>query len=266
MVSGTFPSIARMLSVPTGQFSGIPGRAQEWSALMSDHRLHRKTSLPLLVALSLVTMAFVPACAQSEQDEAASAQGEPGAQVETDAPSDTMASPPNAMQQLQAMQARMQHLNQELMEIQEATIEANPGLEARRDALIELVDAKMIEAGHQPEAQRDEIDAMAEALDSTDLVGAARDSMMQEIRSEQQALQQAQQQAMQAPDVQEQMNGLNEDLVVAMEEQNPRTTELIQELQSTQQRFQALLQQAMQQQMQQQQGPPPMQQGEPDSQ
>ena len=254
--------------MPTGQFSGILGRAQECSALMTDHRVHRVTGLPLLVAFSLVTLAFVPACAQSEQGESPDAQTESNAQSESSAPTDTMPAPQNAMQQLQAMQARMQELNQQLMEIQEATIEANPGLEARRDALIELVDAKMIEAGHQPEAQRDEIEAMAEALDGTDLVGAARDSMMQEIRVEQQSLQQAQQQAMQAPEVQEQMETLNEELVVAMEEYNPRTTELIQELQSTQQRFQALLQQAMQQQQQQmmQQGPPPMQQDEPDSQ
>ena len=158
------------------------------------------------------------------------------------------------MQQVQQKQAELQQLNQQLAQIQQATIEANPELADQRDELLANVDEKMVEAGHDPEASRDKIEDLSEQLQSGDLSSDENQSVSQELRQEQSSMQRAQSQAMQDEAIQAEMQSLNEDLVAAMREQNPQTDELIAQLQSAQQEYQALMQRAMQQQGGPQQG------------
>lgn len=152
------------------------------------------------------------------------------------------------LQKVQQKQAEIQQLNQQLAKIQQETIEANPELATQRDDLLELVDTKMTEAGHDPDASREKIEDLQGQLDSGELSDEETRSVGQELRQQQSSLQQAQGQAMQDQQVQQEIQQLNEELVAAMREQNPQTDELIAQLQTAQQEYQALMQQAMQQQ------------------
>ena len=166
------------------------------------------------------------------------------------------------MQQVQQKQAEIQQLNQQLAQIQQATIEANPELADQRDELLANVDEKMAEAGHDPEASREKIGDLQEQLQGDELSPEENQAVAGELRQEQSSLQQAQSQAMQDESIQTEIQSLNEDLVAAMRERNPKVEELIAQLQTAQQEYQSLMQRAMQQQ----QGGPPQsgpQQGGP---
>ena len=95
------------------------------------------------------------------------------------------------MQQVQQKQAEIQQLNQQLAQIQQATIEANPGLADQRDELLANVDEKMVEAGHDPDASRERIGELQEQLQGGELSTDESQSVTQEIRQEQTQLQQA---------------------------------------------------------------------------
>jgi uncharacterized coiled-coil DUF342 family protein len=152
------------------------------------------------------------------------------------------------MQQVQQKQAQIQQLNQQLAQIQEATIEANPELADQRDELLASVDEKMAEAGHNPEDSREKIESLQGQLQGGELSAEENQSVSQALRQEQTSLQQAQSQAMQDEAIRTEIQSLNEALVAAMREQNPQTDELISQLQTVQQEYQALMQRAMQQQ------------------
>ncbi len=151
------------------------------------------------------------------------------------------------MQQVQQKRAEIEQLNQQLMEIQQNTIDANPGLAAQRDELISFVDEKMAETGYDAEAARGRIEKLQGEMQSGDLSDEEQQQHRQQLRQEMTSMQQAQGEVMQDEEFQAKREALNEDLVAAMQEQNPRTDELISQLQTAQQEYQQLAQQAMQQ-------------------
>ncbi|WP_405226523.1 hypothetical protein [Lentisalinibacter sediminis] len=151
------------------------------------------------------------------------------------------------IQQVQAKRAEIQQLNQQLMEIQENTIEANPELAKQRDDLISFVDEKMAESGYDAEAARGRIDKLQGEMESGELSAEEQQQNRQQLRQEMTSMQQAQGQIMQDEEFQAKRESLNENLVAAMQEQNPQTDELISRLQTAQQEYQQLAQQAMQQ-------------------
>ncbi|WP_405234926.1 hypothetical protein [Lentisalinibacter orientalis] len=152
------------------------------------------------------------------------------------------------IQQVQAKRAEIQQLNQQLMQIQESTIEANPELAQQRDDLISFVDEKMAETGYDAEAARGRIEQLQGEMQSGELSTEEQQQHRQQLRQEMTSMQQAQGQIMQDEEFQAKREALNENLVAAMQEQNPQTDELISRLQSAQQEYQQLAQQAMQQQ------------------
>lgn len=154
------------------------------------------------------------------------------------------------MQQVQQAQAQIQELSQQLAQIQQATMEANPDLAEQRDELLANVDEKMVEAGHDPDASREEIGDLQEQLQGGELSTEESQSVTQEIRQAQTQLQQAQREAMQDDAIQVEIQSLNEGLIEAMREHNPQTEQLIAQLQTAQQEYQSLMQRAMQQQEQ----------------
>jgi chromosome segregation ATPase len=151
------------------------------------------------------------------------------------------------MQQVQQKRAEIEQLNQQLMEIQENTIEANPELATQRDELISFVDEKMAETGYDAEAARGRIEKLQGEMQSGDLSAEQEQQHRQQLRQEMTSMQQAQGQVMQDEEFQAKRQALNENLVSAMQEQNPQTDELISQLQTAQQEYQQLAQQAMQQ-------------------
>ncbi len=151
------------------------------------------------------------------------------------------------MQQVQQKRAEIEQLNQQLMQIQENTIEANPELATQRDELISFVDEKMAETGYDAEAARGRIEKLQGEMQSGDLSAEQEQQHRQQLRQEMTSMQQAQGQVMQDEEFQAKRQALNENLVAAMQEQNPKTDELISQLQTAQQEYQQLAQQAMQQ-------------------
>jgi len=152
------------------------------------------------------------------------------------------------IQKVQAKRAEIQQLNQQLMQIQENTIEGNPELAKQRDDLISFVDDKMAETGYDAEAARGRIEKLQGEMQSGELSTEEQQQHRQQLRQEMTSMQQAQGQIMQDEEFQAKREALNENLVAAMQEQNPQTDELISRLQSAQQEYQQLAQQAMQQQ------------------
>ena len=151
------------------------------------------------------------------------------------------------IQKVQAKRAEIQQLNQQLMQIQESTIEANPELAQQRDELISFVDEKMAETGYDAEAARGRIEKLQGEMQSGELSTEEEQQHRQQLRQEMTSMQQAQGQIMQDEEFQAKREALNENLVAAMQEQNPKTDELISQLQTAQQEYQQLAQQAMQQ-------------------
>lgn len=151
------------------------------------------------------------------------------------------------IQKVQAKRAEIQQLNQQLMQIQENTIEANPELAKQRDDLISFVDEKMAETGYDAEAARGRIEKLQGEMQSGELSAEEQQQNRQQLRQEMTSMQQAQGQIMQDEEFQAKRESLNENLVAAMQEQNPQTEELISRLQTAQQEYQQLAQQAMQQ-------------------
>ncbi len=151
------------------------------------------------------------------------------------------------IQQVQAKRAEIEQLNQQLMAIQESTIEENPELARQRDDLISFVDEKMAETGYDAEAARGRIETLQGEMQSGELSTEEQQQHRQQLRQEMTSMQQAQGQIMQDEEFQAKREALNENLVAAMEAQNPQTDELISRLQTAQQEYQQLAQQAMQQ-------------------
>lgn len=151
------------------------------------------------------------------------------------------------IQKVQAKRAEIQQLNQQLMQIQEKTIEANPELAKQRDDLISFVDEKMAETGYDAEAARGRIEELQGEMQSGELSAEEQQQNRQQLRQEMTSMQQAQGQIMQDEQFQAKREALNENLVAAMQEQDPQTDELISRLQTAQQEYQQLAQQAMQQ-------------------
>jgi len=152
------------------------------------------------------------------------------------------------IQQLGAKRAEIQEMGTELKEIQQAAMEANPELAARREDLVTLVDTKLVEAGHDPAASRDKIEDLQGQLQGGELARDEQRAVSQELRREVSTLQQAQNQVMRGEEVRTRQQSLNEDLLAAMEEQDPRTEELVADLRQAQQQYQQLVNEARQQQ------------------
>lgn len=204
------------------------------------------------IATALTLLALSGANAQMSQQPAPDAQP----QKPITPPQAPMSPAPaqQPMQQILAKRAEIQELGQELQQIQQATIEANPELATQRDELVTLMDTKMIDAGHDPSANRDQIEQLQDELQEGELSESERKTLRSELQQEIATLQQAQGQVMQDEEVRSKRQSLNEGLVSAMQEQNPQTTELIRELQTARQEYQQL---ASQLQRQQGSGTPP---------
>lgn len=152
------------------------------------------------------------------------------------------------VQQVLAKRAEIQNLGQELQRIQQETLEANPELAQQRDELVTLMDTKMVEAGHDPDASRDKIEELQGQMQGEELTESERRELGAELRQEMTVLQQAQGDVMQDQEVQVKRQSLNENLVSAMEEQDPKTEELISDLQTAQREYRQLASRMQQQQ------------------
>ncbi|MDT8439867.1 MAG: hypothetical protein RQ729_12755 [Wenzhouxiangellaceae bacterium] len=150
------------------------------------------------------------------------------------------------IQQVQQLQQQIQEINRELAAIQQQAMAQNPELASQRDELMDLVDTKMADAGFDADASRDRLDSLRERIESDAATDEETTQLARQFREQQTRLQQAQSEAMQDEAVQSQLQSLNENLVVAMREQNAETDQLIDDLQQAREQYQSLMRQAMQ--------------------
>ncbi len=139
----------------------------------------------------------------------------------------------------EARQTVMQ-LGQELTEIEEAAVEANPELQRKREELQDLLMETMAEQGAEPRARIDRLEELQPRLSGAGADGEEREALMREFRQEQEALMQAQNEALNVPEVREAQQELQEQTFAAMKEIDPETEELVERLREAQQRAQQL--------------------------
>lgn len=158
---------------------------------------------------------------------------------------------PAVMQQLQAKQQKMQQLLGELRQIQKKVTQANPELAAQQDDYRDLVINTMSDKDFDPEAEIQDMRSLQAELRGNDQLGQKeRQSKMQELQQKKQQFRSKQRQAMQDEQVQTAREELDQNMQAAMKEQNPKSEELIAQLNRLQKEYQSLLQKAMQQQQQ----------------
>lgn len=135
-------------------------------------------------------------------------------------------------------QMELQQIQQRLAEVQQQALEDNPGLEAQRDELEELVIRKMEEAGYDPDSSMETLENVQGQIQDESLSDEERQQMLQEAQQAQQDLQEAQQVAMQDDEVVEAQQAFQDDLMNAMRDIEPDTDEMIEDFQRIQEEMQ----------------------------
>lgn len=147
-----------------------------------------------------------------------------------------------SMQKLQAMQARMQRLSEQLQTIQRQAMQAHPELEERRADYQQLVMDTMSEQGYEAAAALDRMNQMQLQLSSEELSEAEQQSLRSSLQQESIEFRTAQGEAMENETVRAALLELETDLLDAMVAEDPQTEQLIAQLNETQREFQAMIQ------------------------
>lgn len=151
------------------------------------------------------------------------------------------------MQQLQAKRNELEALNQQLTELRDRAIEANPELAQQRDALQSSLETGMKDAGYDMTEGRARIEELQGQMQGGELTPAEQQEKNQALRSELGEMRAAQGEAMEDAEFKKRREALNEDMIAAMKEVDPQAETLIRDLQVAQREYQQLAQQAMQQ-------------------
>jgi hypothetical protein len=164
---------------------------------------------------------------------AQSMQGGPTAQ----APAESQ----RLMQQLLEKRQQIQELNAELIEIQQQTLKDHPDLAEEREAFAGRVEEELVAAGQDPEGTRAELGRMREDLEGGELGPQERRQLAQTYRTQVNQLRQAESQIIRDSD---ELSAMRQQITMklqeAMQEDYPRTQELVSQLRDAQREFQQL--------------------------
>lgn len=155
-------------------------------------------------------------------------------------------------------QQKAQQVQSQLMEIQRNTLEENPELRDQGEALEALITATMEEQGATPEEDTQRLQELQQQAQDPDMDDAKRQEMAAEFQQLQHDLIRARQRAAEDEKVQAEQAEFQTAMLEAMQEQDPRTDELLAEMREIQLEQQRQLQQQLEQQQgqqEQQQGP-----------
>lgn len=149
------------------------------------------------------------------------------AQEQAQAPQQMTPEQTRKIEQFQKLQGEVQALQQQLGDIHEATLKANPDLQKQRDELEKLVGEKMRAAGSDPDKDIEKIQGLQAKVQDDKLPEKEREQHFQAFSSALQAFQSIQEKAMQDEDVQAAQKKLDDDTKAAMQKQDPNTEKLI---------------------------------------
>ncbi|MEX1033730.1 MAG: hypothetical protein WDZ30_10250 [Cellvibrionaceae bacterium] len=167
---------------------------------------------------------------------------------------------PGSAQGQASIEQKAQRVQSQLIEIQREALEENPELRDQGEALEALITATMEEQGATPEADTQRLQEWQQQAQSPDVDQAERQEMAAEFQQLQQDLIRARQMAAEDEEVQTKQAEFQTAMLQAMQDQDPRTEELLAEMREIQLQQQRQLQQQFQQQGEQQsQGQQPAQ-------
>jgi len=145
------------------------------------------------------------------------------------------------MKEIQSLHTEYMQLQKQLAQIQREALEAHPELKKQEQDLHDLVMAKMNSNGHNVKDEMTEINKLEEELKSTKTTDKERNSLMIEYQKKAMEFRNAQTQAMQNPDVKAAQQKLIDSVVSAMKEKDPKTEQLMKEMQQKGQQLSTLL-------------------------
>lgn len=146
--------------------------------------------------------------------------------------------PPGGPDQQQAPQSELQQIQQELLTIQQRTLDANPQLQKQRKDLESMATKAMEDEGYDPDALVQTLDSSQETLQDESASDDKRMQALEEAQQAQQELQQAQQAALQNEKVAQAHRDFQSDLMTAMREEDPKVDDLIKRFEQIQQDMQ----------------------------
>jgi len=155
---------------------------------------------------------------------------------------------PGAMQkkgdpELRNAQKKVRDLRQQLGQIQQKALDNNPELKQQQKDLQSLMKDKVkgqVDGADKKMARLKEIRSTLQG--NKDMPKEERQKLMKEFQSTAQEFQQAQKKAMQDPEVQQAREKFQKDMRAAMNEEDPNTDQLMQDLQQARKEFQKKLQ------------------------
>lgn len=149
------------------------------------------------------------------------------------------------MQAFSNAQAKMQKLQQQLTQIQQAAVKENPDLLQQEEAFRKLLMTTFKEGGHTPEKDYQELQALQDKIQNAETPEAEREKLFKELQQKNAEFQKMQREVMQDKDITKAQDELNTNILNAMKKQNPDTEKLLSELQETQQKLVQIRQAAM---------------------
>jgi hypothetical protein len=166
----------------------------------------------------------------------------------TVAPS-SQAEPPavqdDPMQAARQLHGEYVELQNRLSLIQEKTIEAHPELQKQQQAFLDLMMAKMASGSDaSPQDDLAAIDELEQKLRNKETPDSERQTLMTEYQEKAMAFRSAQVEALKDPEVQKAQEALREATVTAMQEQDPQTKQLMEQLQQKQGEMKQMLEAA----------------------
>lgn len=148
------------------------------------------------------------------------------------------------------VQAKAQQLQNELIEIQRQALDKNPELRDQGEALEEMITELMVENGADPEQDTQRLIELQQQAQDPSVDDTQRQDMAMEFQQIQQNLIMARERAAADQKVQEEQLQFQTAMLEAMQEEDPRTEQLLAEMREIQLQQQRQLQEHFQQQQQ----------------
>jgi hypothetical protein len=149
-----------------------------------------------------------------------------------------------SMAAVQQIHSQYMKLQQQLAQIQQKTMQANPELQKQEKAFMDLLLSKMSAGGTSAKDQMDALHKLEEKLGNKDTPAADREKLVSEYQQKMTAFRTEQMQALKDPEVQKARESLMEATVAAMKKQDPQTEQLMQQIEEKQAELKKIMESA----------------------
>jgi hypothetical protein len=148
---------------------------------------------------------------------------------------------PDQMQGFHKLQQKMHTVGQQLNEIRQKVLEAKPKLKNQQDEYQSLLFKTMKKQGNDPDPALARMREIEGQFQDQGLTEDKRKQLVMEYQQKDAQLQQAGRDAMQDEEVHKAAEELSKATIVAMREQDPKTAELLQEMEQLREEMQQIV-------------------------